>query len=390
MIKKISYVLLMGVFLMPMFMFTTSINASNKTLRDLYNELSKMQSELDDVNRNKNLTEDKINQIKDNINRIDKEVVDIKNTMESISKEVIQLNEDIHTKDEEIKELMTFLQLSSGENVYLEYVFGAQSLTDFIYRLAITEQLTKHNDKLIDDMNNMIINQEKKSKELGIHQENIIVKREEMFTEQFKLGDRVESLSDDVVSIREEIATAKKTIKNYENLGCRPSDRLSDCINVNKDVSFSRPTNRGTITCRWSCYLYGKFYDHRAIDIAGPGISGETIYPTANGTVVGTGYYSDGGNYVIIQHNINGKPYASRYLHMAKVFVRPDQKVSRDTPIGTVGNTGSASTGPHLHFNIAKGFYGQDFWNFHTAAVDPATLINFPAEGYAYYSRYGR
>ena len=388
MIKKFSYAVLMVVFVIPMFVSPVNVKANGKTLRDLYNNLSKLEKELDEINSDKSMTENRINQIKGNIQSIDKEVIDIERTVENIHTEIKQLNDDIIAKDKETKEFVKYYQLSTGENMYLEYAFGAKSMADFIKRLATAEQFINHNNKLIDDMNELITSQEKKSKELAVHQQNIIVKRKELFEEQFKLGDHIESLTDNVVSISEEIATAKKTIKNYENAGCRPSDILVNCMNVNRDVSFSRPTLRGLVTCGWTCYLSGNIYYHKAIDIGG--ITGENIYPTANGTVVSTGYYSDGGNYVIIQHNINGKPYASRYLHMDRVFVNANQKVTRDTPIGTVGNTGSASTGPHLHFNISQGLYPQDFTVFQTTAVDPASLINFPPEGGWFSTRYGR
>ena len=200
--------------------------------------------------------------------------------------------------------------------MYLEYAFGAATMTDFIYRLAIVEQLTNHNNQLIDDMNEMIVSQEKKSKELAIHQENIIIKRKELFNEQFKLGDRVQALYEDNRSVSDEIADAKATIKNYEKLGCRPNDILEECSRINSDVSFARPLLQGLITCGWLCYK-----NHRAIDLGG-GIYGEPVYPTAGGRVVGIIWGSTcGGNYVIIQHKINGKYYASRYMHLSKIYV---------------------------------------------------------------------
>ena len=42
------------------------------------------------------------------------------------------------------------------DNVYLEYVFNAKSFADFIYRSSVVEQLTKHNDELIDEMSALI------------------------------------------------------------------------------------------------------------------------------------------------------------------------------------------------------------------------------------------
>ena len=52
-------------------------------------------------------------------------------------------------------------------------------MADFIKRLATAEQFLNHNNKLMDDMNELIASQERKSKELAVHQQNIIVKRKD-------------------------------------------------------------------------------------------------------------------------------------------------------------------------------------------------------------------
>ena len=39
-----------------------------------------------------------------------------------IQQEIAQANLDIETKEEETKNLMVYLQMSQGENIYLEYV----------------------------------------------------------------------------------------------------------------------------------------------------------------------------------------------------------------------------------------------------------------------------
>ena len=48
-----------------------------------------------------------------------------------------ELNENINSKKKEIENLLSFLQVSNGENVYLEYIFEAKTFTDFIYRSAV-------------------------------------------------------------------------------------------------------------------------------------------------------------------------------------------------------------------------------------------------------------
>ncbi|UKI27821.1 MAG: hypothetical protein L6V91_04510 [Bacilli bacterium] len=55
-------------------------------------------------------------------------------------------------KSNETDELLKFLQISSGENVYLEYLFQAESYTDFIYRYSIVSQLTEYNTNLMNEL----------------------------------------------------------------------------------------------------------------------------------------------------------------------------------------------------------------------------------------------
>lgn len=393
MLKKLNYIILMSIFLIPMFIQPLNVSANGKKLRDLLENLDRLEQELKKINNDKNLTESRINQIIGNVERINNEVVSIEKKIVEISNEIEQLNQDIIEKEEDIKKLVNFLQLSAGENAYLEYAFGAATLTDFIYRLSIVEQLTKHNDKLINDMNEMIESQKQKSKDLAQHKVDIKVKRETLIAEQFKLGDKISILAENSLSKTEEIADARKTIRNYEKLGCKPNDLLVECTRVNSDVAFARPLTAGVITSPYS-YRYhpitGVYHQHLALDIANS--TGTPLFPTANGTVVHIGFSTCGGNYVTIQHVVNGKYYASRYMHMNRVYVSVNQKVTRDTQIGTVGGGESydrCSTGSHVHFQIAQGVYAQDFYSFTTPhTIDPATLINFPPLGIWFTSRY--
>ncbi len=393
-IKKAGYTTLIIIFLMSLFISPLRIRANGKTLRDLYNELSKLEKDLKEISKNTNLTESRINQITTNIKNIDNEIISIENRIVAINNEIVQLNEEIILKDKEIKELVYFFQLSTGENVYLEYAFGASNMTDFIYRLAVVEQLTKHNNKLIDEMNDMIDSQIQKSKELAQHQKNITIKRKDLFNEQFKLGDKITILNRESLSKEKEIKDAKETIKNYEKLGCKPGDYLETCTNLNRDTGFSRPLEKGRITSEYAeriSPITGRWEQHLALDIGGNS-TGTPIYATANGTVVHIGFYSCGGNYVTIQHLINGQYYASRYLHMHSINVKVGQKVSRVTVIGTIGGGESydrCSTGPHLHFQIAKGIFAQDFTGFNLPyTINPRSVINFPPYDVKFSSRY--
>lgn len=62
------------------------------------------------------------------------------------------------------------------------------------------------------------------------------------------------------------------------------------------------------------------------------------------------------GNYVILRHDIKGKPYTTLFAHMANksIKVKNGQKVTAGTPLGKMGSTG-ASTGKHLHWELRAG-----------------------------------
>ena len=100
---------------------------------------------------------------------------------------------------------------------------------------------------------------------------------------------------------------------------------------------------------------------HQGIDLAAP--AGTPIYATRTGVVTIATYSNSAGWYVSINH---GDGYSSIYMHMTSYVVSSGQAVSAGQLIGYVGSTG-ISTGPHLHFGIAKnGRY-----------VNPAGFISF-------------
>ena len=94
---------------------------------------------------------------------------------------------------------------------------------------------------------------------------------------------------------------------------------------------------------------------HRAVDFAGEMYT--PIYAIADGEVVRVGWDPDGyGNWVVVNHNIDGTIYSSLYAHMEGdgVYVSLGQQVKKGQKIAAIGTAGN-STGPHLHLEIWEG-----------------------------------
>ena len=80
--------------------------------------------------------------------------------------------------------------------------------------------------------------------------------------------------------------------------------------------------------------------------------------------MVAAGWSDEYGYTITIQHEGD---ILTTYKHNSKLLKKQGDKVSAGTPIAQVGNTGSLTTGAHLHFEL---------W-YKGEAVDPTKYISF-------------
>jgi murein DD-endopeptidase MepM/ murein hydrolase activator NlpD len=79
----------------------------------------------------------------------------------------------------------------------------------------------------------------------------------------------------------------------------------------------------------------------------------DKVHPVKEGVVVLSQNHPQYGNTVVVRHT-NG--IESLYAHMSQLLVKVGDKVTHDSVLGYIGNTG-VSTGKHLHLEILVGGY---------------------------------
>ena len=98
---------------------------------------------------------------------------------------------------------------------------------------------------------------------------------------------------------------------------------------------------------------HSKTQFHKGIDIS---CKNETLLATENnGKVVGVNHNANtgGGKSVTIEYNReDGSKYQAIYMHMSSIDVKVGDAVNAGQKIGVSGNTGTRTTGPHLHFEV--------------------------------------
>lgn len=400
--KKYIFLTLIPVILMSI--IPSSKATSSKTLQELIDELNAKELQLKEISDEKNLTQEKLNEITSSIINVGLEINEVENKMIELNNKIEDNKIEIKKKEKQIKKLINLMQKNNGENIYLELLFGSSNLKDFIYRKQIIEQITAYNDKLVDDLNKMIEDSKELKIKLDDEKEALNEKNIELKKQQDELGLKVTMLDEDSRDVLEDLADAKKTINNYKKMGCLPTDSLESCSQIPTDSDFLRPLTQGVITSGYGTRenpVSGGYQFHAAVDIGG-NPTGTSVYATASGRVVLTSYVKNpdvpnsscGGNFVVIQHKIGSTYYASRYMHLSKIYVTENQTVTSNDIIGAVGG-GEAydrcSTGAHLDFSIAQGIYGKDFYLFRQpSTINPFTLVNLPNEGIYFTSRYLR
>lgn len=368
---KLLFIILSIVLIIP-------INANAKTLGQLKKEYSDLEAKYNSKKNQIKQNEQQSASAKARIQSIYGEISQAESDIKKLNEDIVKLNEDIEGKQVEIADLMRFIQVSEGESTYLEYIFKASSITDFIYRLSVTEQLTTYNNKLIDDMNNMIKANNDNIASLHKKEDDLKNLQVELKQKLVTLADEKETLDSEEESIEKDIEYSKSIINYYIKAGCKESQDISNCANsqLPVDTKFWRPLNGGLMYSTWwsDVLSSGGCRTHAGVDIAAD--SGTNVYPIAGGKVVFAGYASDGyGNKIIVHHNINGSNYSSLYGHLSSINVNKGQTVTKDQVIGYVGSTGR-SQGNHLHLNVCVGLKSCVS---RSDTVDPGIYVNFPA-----------
>lgn len=398
--KKFIIVLLSLCLLVP------SVNAGTKanTIKELRSELSGLKNKKAANQKAKEKTQGEINSSKNSIYNAEVEIANNQTKVENAIAEIEQLNVEIAETEESIKNLVNAYQIASGENSYLEYVFNAKSYAELVYRYAVVNQILNYNDEQITSWKEKIEQNNQLQIDLAKREVELENQINSLSTTIDSLGAKLEEYTEITMDIDDEISSTQELIDYYVNLGCGEEQDLDACVSVKGDTNFSKPLVKGTITSYFGYRTHpvtgqkNKF--HSGIDIGG-NKEGTSVYATANGMVGKIiRKASCGGNSVYIYHTINGKKYTSQYTHLLSINVKVGDQVTSNTVIGTVGGGSqtmsydSCTTGAHLHFGIATGWYGgsgsgsySSYSTYLTKLLDPKDILGLPNKGTYWKSR---
>ena len=375
------------------------LDTNAKTIQEFEAEVSKYTKELENKKASLAKNDAEVKEIKSKIASIESQISSAEAEIEQLQIEIEESQEEIQRKSEESKNIISYYQIADGENSYLEYAFGANDITDMIYRLSIVEQLTEYNDKIMKELEQLIKTNQAKQKQLEEKERELEQLKQDLKAEQAKIEADSQSIRESMPSIEEQIRSAKESVNYYKKLGCGASEDIQKCeyriSQASQSASlpsvgfFSRPMEDGYI-------VRGMSGGHMGYDLSSSNKS-IPIYPIAAGSVhaiytdsctsgrwcQNMGFSCNGNaKIVVIKHNYNGKYIYSSYVHLRSYGnISVGSFVSKDTIIGYMGTSG-CSTGSHLHLEIANCHWkngGCSYVAYTGRLINPANLVKFPS-----------
>ena len=353
--------------------------AAAETLGDLRREYESKLAELREYENKTEAAKEEIARKEAAISKAEEDITEAEDQYDEAELAIQESNENIASLEEETKKVLLYMQQMQGQNAYVEYVTGASSMTEMIMRVEAVNQVTAYIQTTTKNLEEEIKKNEELKVELVKKQEKLesqIDSYQKVITEQYG---NIEEYSGYTVDIKTEVENAKELYESYsetcKNTVGRSDDDvvLSTCSDVPINSGWLKPLYSGVVTSPMGYRTHpttGQVYSyHNAIDIGG-NAEGTPVYAAASGVVSGIVWrYYCGGNMLYIQVTVGGVKYTTYYYHLLTIDVEVGDVVTQNTVIGTVGGGSTAyrnggydtcTTGAHLHFGVAEGWYSNN------------------------------
>ena len=377
-------------------------NVSATTLKEYEDAVAKYTAELKEKEAKLAKNAEEIVEVKKNIEKITGQIKTTEDEIVKLQEEIEKSNQEIEKKTAESKKIMEYYQLENGDNAYLEYAFGAETITDMVYRISIIEQLTEYNDKIMKELKQLIDENTRKKDELDKKNKELEKLKKDLQSEKERIEADSAKVSETIPDTKGQINLYQNRVNYYKSKGCKSEDIIGVTCDIPKPVvkkssssssssssgsnvgsgpliganGFRFPVDGGGIS--WG---YGGA--HKGVDITKNRTCNAPIYAVAPGRVyyVGNGLDVYGAYMVMIVHNVNGNLVFSQYAHVQRnIPVSVGQDVDTDTVIAYMGSTGY-STGCHLHLEMSTSLgwgYNATYNSYIKRIINPFTYVPSP------------
>jgi murein DD-endopeptidase MepM/ murein hydrolase activator NlpD len=262
----------------------------------------------------------------------------------------------------------------NGNTAYLEIIFEAKSLQEFLNKAEYVSKISKYDSTMFQKLKQTEEKIQAASKQLKRDYKDTAKVTAEAKKEKDKLDQIVMAKKGKLADYQKKLTSNRTLLAQFEAEEQRQQEQeAAGTTSSDSSVGNGESTSGGngsssgggsfSGSLAWpvpSCHAISSGYGYRIHPVTGkrklhagidiPCSTGSTIVASEGGSVVDAGYNAYNGNYLKIRH---GNGLETMYLHCSRLLVSSGSRVRRGQTIAKSGATGMVS-GAHLHFVVKK------------------------------------
>jgi len=341
--------------------------------------LEKVRNDRNNLTLTLRLLERQINQRKKLIDNIQASISVLKQDISVIEKNVAQLQNEIDTLKRRLGDVLNFYYLYGKDDIFLSFIFSAdnlwQSIHRYIYIKDIVGEILKYKSYLEDNtmqLQNKQKNLMNRQMEYELLLSQLVKEKENLsreYQEKEKVLDELKNKEKSIIAMIREKEKKLQALQKKIEEAIRAEELKKKTLLLTPEVKqlnddFEKnfgnlpwPLKKGIVTERFGVNYHPVF---KNVQTYNQGINiesevGAKVFPVFSGYVSAIVVMPGGGKAVLVRHG----SYTTVYYPLEELFVKENDKVSPDKPLGILMNDPLRNT-PELHFEIWKGKEPQD------------------------------
>lgn len=363
--------------------YDSQIKKAEEVKAKAQKRVDELKKEIDELEKNKD-------DIRKYVKKVDKKMEKVSKTIKDLNKQINQARKDLVKLEEELtiaedyekeqyktmKKRIKYMYENGGDD-YVNVIFSASSLGDFLNRSEYIEKISEFDSELFSSYVQIKNETELKRAVMEGKVDEIAALQEEAVAEKDALKSLKSSKKSELNKLNSSISATDSRVRTYNEQVAQAERQVENLLMAKqKEIEKREAANAGNGATtpgvdayaangsglRWPLQVPGRISSnfgnrtsptagastyHQGIDIAVD--EGTPIVAAAAGEVVTASYTASAGNFVMIYH---GNSLYTVYMHASQLAVSEGATVAQGDVIAYVGSTG-ISTGAHLHFGVS-------------------------------------
>ena len=390
--RKIIFIILIIVILQYFCVFVFADNSltnniTNEVINTIPDELEKQKEEVDNKIEDANVKLEyvqgelsdtllKVQETEDKIRQYESEITELADKMQTLQTSIDEATQKLQIASQNYDEKSDLLArrlvaiYEAGDAQYLDILLKSKSVTDFISRSYMIQEIAEYDGILINQIEEEKNNIETTKQKLENEQSEIRILKAKSEQTTVVLNNMqtlqksyISKLSDSEKILQQQLTEYKKEQDEIQRQILLATNVITPNIQYTGGEMIWPVAISGTaITSDYGVRehpIQGVVREHTGIDI-GNTPTGTPVVAAADGVVTYAGWLGGYGNCVMINH---GDGVVTLYGHGSKILTSVNTQVKQGDVIMQVGSTGN-STGPHLHFEVRVNGTCTSPWQF--------------------------